>query len=163
MNKNKETRCLECDKLIDECQCPERQADGSWLYTPLKEKTECACKGNEHFNFHSVEHCCVINKCYKDCHYVNKVEEKAERRKDTLKEWIDVFDLDLEDSKRMATLIDIIVKRVRKEEMDKFEQKLEEYRNSDEVWKNVGISKWKAEGERKGYFTFLNSTGKLNT
>jgi hypothetical protein len=89
--------------------------------------------------------------------------KNTECKKDTLREWIDVFDLDLEDSKRMATLIDIIVKKVRKEEMDKFEQKLEEYRNSDEVWKNVGISKWKAEGERKGYFTFLNSTGKLNT
>ena len=78
-------------------------------------------------------------------------------KKDTLKEWIDVFDLKLEDSKRMATLIDIIVKKVRKEEMDKFEQKLEEYRNSDEVWKNVGISKWRNWGEKNGYFKFFEN------
>jgi hypothetical protein len=91
--------------------------------------------------------------------YEKLVEGKAECKKDTLKEWIDVFDLNLEDSKRMATLIDIIVKRVRKEEMDKFEQKLEEYRNSDEVWKNVGISKWRNWGEQNGYFDFFN--GKL--
>ena len=32
---------------------------------------------------------------------------------------------------------------------------------ASDVGKNVGISKWKNEGERKGYFTFLKSTGKL--
>ena len=40
--------------------------------------------------------------------------------------------------------------------MADFEKQLEEYRNSPEVWKNVGISKWKAEGERKGYFDYLS-------
>jgi hypothetical protein len=44
--------------------------------------------------------------------------------KDTLEEWIKVFDLDLEDSKRMATLIDIIVKRVRIEEKEKYDKLL---------------------------------------
>ena len=36
-----------------------------------------------------------------------------------------------------------------------FEKRLEEYRNSPDVWKHVGISKWRNWGEKCGYFKFF--------
>ena len=53
------------------------------------------------------------------------------------------------------------IRSLLKSQSTDFERRLEEYRNSDDVWKNVGISKWKNWGDKQGYFTFLNSTGKL--
>ena len=41
--------------------------------------------------------------------------------------------------------------------MTDFEKRLEEYRNSPDVWKNVGISKWKNWGEKCGYFDYLSN------
>ena len=38
-----------------------------------------------------------------------------------------------------------------------FERRLEEYRNSPEVWKHVGISKWRNWGRRCGYFDYLSN------
>ena len=39
---------------------------------------------------------------------------------------------------------------------DYYEKRLEEYRNSPDVWKNVGISKWRNWGEKCGYFDYLS-------
>ena len=47
-----------------------------------------------------------------------------------------------------------------KELSDNFEKRLEEYRNSPEVWKNVGVSKWKNWGVANGYFEFFKAKWK---
>ena len=41
-----------------------------------------------------------------------------------------------------------------------FENRLEEYRNSPDVWKHVGISKWRNWGEQNGYFKFFEDKTK---
>jgi hypothetical protein len=68
--------------------------------------------------------------------------ENKNWKKDTIKEWTDVFDLDFKGQKQLETLFDIVIKKSRKEEREKIIAEIKEmptYTDVDLGFKNYVI------------------------
>ena len=86
-------------------------------------------------------------------------------------EWAEEFDKTTEDlvicdthgfakNRFVKDFISTLILQEKAKCMADFEKRLEEYRNSPDVWKNVGVSKWRNWGEQNGYFEFFKAKWK---
>ena len=137
-------------------------------------ENKCACKGNNHFDFHSENNCCVISKCYKDCHYIDSPQEqpKEEECKECLAHYTGehtcppwIKELVKRKEEGAKSFVDKLIKEgffepwlvEREKEVDfqAFRKRLEDFieKNKDKLVKSTLLqpSDWKSRFEKEFY------------